>query len=131
MTSNGFDQLPIVGEDSSILGVVTEGNLTAKLLQGRIKPADSVLKAAYGQFRKATPATALGEVARLFDRDHFCVVVQTQRTYTGGGDGNSKPSFTEKSIVVGVVSRIDLLKYITHNAPPEMGMMSPSFNGAK
>ena len=106
LTASGFDQLPVVGDDSACLGVVTEGNLTAKLLQGRVKASDSVVNAAYSQYARARPTTTLGELARLFDRDHFAVIVQTQRTYTGG----AAMGFTEKSIVVGVVSRIDLLK---------------------
>ena len=44
-----------------------------------------------------------------------------QRTYRGGGAGT-----TEKSVVVGVVSRIDLLKYITTHAPDGSLLNSPS-----
>jgi cystathionine beta-synthase len=116
LQSLGYDQLPVIGEDHSILGVVTEGNLTSKLMSGRIKTHDSVTKAMYHQFRKVTVSTPLAELARIFDRDHFVLVLQTQRTYGGGG------KTSEKSVVVGVVSRIDLLKYITE----ESALHSPS-----
>jgi hypothetical protein len=52
--------------------------------------------------------TKLADLARMFDKDHFAIVVSTQRCYAGAG----LPP-TEKSVVAGVVSRIDLLKYIT------------------
>jgi len=107
---------PVVDDDSSILGVVTEGNITSRLLAGRVKPADSVSQALYAQFRRVTVATTLSELARIFDRDHFAVVVQTQRTYRGGDAATM-----EKSVVVGVVSRIDLLKYITSHGPQGAG----------
>jgi hypothetical protein len=76
-----------------------------------------------------TPSTTLAELARIFDRDHFAVVLQTQRTYTGGGGSSARhrsgstasPSVVERGVVVGVVSRIDLLQYITNNAPAGAG----------
>lgn len=101
----------MVDDATGILGVVTEGNITSRLLANRLKPSDSVTKALYAQFRRVTVGTTLAELARIFDRDHFAVVVQTQRTYRGGGGGT-----TERSVVVGLVSRIDLLKYITRHA---------------
>ena len=76
--SLGYDQLPVVDENSGILGVVTEGNITSRILAGRLKPGDSVSKALYAQFRRVTVTTPLFELARIFDRDHFAVVVQTQ-----------------------------------------------------
>lgn len=103
----GYDQLPVVNDDNTILGVVTEAHLTAKLLSARVSPSDPVTKALYSQFRKVTATTSLKELARAFDKDHFCVVTQSQKTIGGAG------SVTEKQFVIGVVSRIDLLKFIT------------------
>ncbi len=111
LQSNGFDQLPVVDESNSILGVVTEGNLTVKLMNGRIRGSDSVTKALYSQFRRVAVTTRLSELARIFDRDHFAIVVQTQRVFNGGGTP------TEKTLVAGVASRIDLLKFLTQHAP--------------
>ena len=82
------------------MGVVTEGNLTAKLMSGRVKPSDPVTKALYSQFRCVSNSTKLGDLARIFDRDHFALVVTTQRCYGASG---SAP--TEKTVISGVVSR--------------------------
>jgi len=125
LQSLGYDQLPVVGEDNSILGVVTEGNLTSRIMAGRVKASDSVSKALYAQFRKVTVSSPLYDVARMFDRDHFVVVVQTQRTYRGGKDS----AVSEKTVVVGVVTRIDLLKYITTAGPAPSPMASPTAAG--
>ncbi len=94
--------------DNAICGVVTEGNLTAKLMSGRVRASDPVTAALYPQFRQVAMDTNLADLARMFDRDHFAIVVSTQRCYAGAGNPP-----TEKSVVAGVVSRIDLLKYIT------------------
>jgi cystathionine beta-synthase len=104
------DQLPVVGEDNGVVGVITEGNLTSKLMSGRVKNSDCVTNALYPQFRRVMVSTTLAELARIFDHDHFAVVVQSQRMYTGG------KGTVEKSVVVGVVSRIDLLKFVMTNS---------------
>jgi len=124
LQSLGYDQLPVVGDDNAILGVVTEGNLTSRLMAGRVKSDDSVVKALYPQFRKVSVATPLFELARLFDRDAFAVVTQTQRTFRGGREA------TEKSVVVGVVTRIDMLRYITTHAPVPAAAAGAAGNAA-
>jgi cystathionine beta-synthase len=96
LSGEGFDQLPVVSAEGAILGVVTEGNLTAKLMSGRVKPSDSVTKALYAQFRCVSLTTKLAELARIFDRDHFALVVTSQKCFTGAG----LP--TEKSVISGV-----------------------------
>ena len=107
LNSMGIDQLPVVGENNSILGVVTEGNLSARMLSGRAKGTDPVSSVLFKGFRKVTVTTQLHQLARVFDSEHFAVVLQTQRVFVG--DGKTE----EKSVVVGVVTRIDLLKFIS------------------
>lgn len=41
-----------VSEDNKIMGVVTEGNLMACLLNGRVQPEDVVTSAMYHNFKK-------------------------------------------------------------------------------
>ena len=69
-------------------------------MSGRVKPSDPVTAALYPQFRQIAMDTPLVDLARMFDRDHFAIVVTTQRCYAGAG----LPA-TEKSVVAGVVSR--------------------------
>lgn len=117
LNENGFGQLPVVDDHNSILGVVAEGNLTSKITSGRISPDDSVSKALFSQYRRVYMDTPLRELARIFDKDHFAVVVQTQKCYDGNADDGS-PRVHEKSIIMGIVTRIDLLNYVATNAPP-------------
>ena len=49
--------------------------------------------------------TPLSELARAFDKDHFAVVVQTQRLYSGGRESTC----VEKSVVMGVVTPLKKL----------------------
>lgn len=71
--------------------------MTSLLVSGRVKCEDSVDKALYKQFKKVTPGTKLSLVSQLFNTHHYLVVVDPQNL--------------EK--IVGVVSGIDLLGYIS------------------
>lgn len=107
LRNEGFDQLPVVDPESNkIAGTVTEGNLLALLAAGRVRPEDPVSKAAFRQFREVSLDTSLWELSRYFDRDHFALVVATQKSYSVTGEPQ------ENKIIVGVVTRIDLLNYI-------------------
>lgn len=112
LDGEGFDQLPVVSDEGAVLGVATEGNLTAMLMSGRVSRKDPVTSALFRQFRVVQPTTPLTDLARVFDKDHFALVVQKQRQYTVAG---APP--VERSHVAGVVTRIDLLKFITEHAP--------------
>ncbi|RHY95398.1 hypothetical protein DYB35_009573 [Aphanomyces astaci] len=107
LKAEGFDNLPVVDEHNAIVGVISEGNLTAQLLPGRILPSDPVSKAMYKQFKKVSTHTTLSELSRIFDKDHFALVVTEQRRYSAGGIVETK------SVIFGVVTRIDLLTFIT------------------
>src|SRR5690606_2497137 len=96
LASHGFDMVPVIGTDK-IFGVVTAGNLSSLLVQGRITPNDNVEKALYKQFRHVSPNAVLAAVGTIFDRDHFALIVPDDAPNT----------------VIGVVTRIDLLNYIS------------------
>jgi hypothetical protein len=56
--------------------------------------------------------TPLHTLARKFDKDHFALVVTEQRCYSGG-------AHTTTTFIAGVVTRIDLLNFITNSAPSD------------
>ncbi len=124
LSAQGFDTLPVISVDGQILGVVTEGNLTAKLVSNRVQPDDDITCALYTQFRKVNMGDTLGDLANIFDRDHYALVVAEQLQYTGGGGGGGGgktllPSAT-RSVVTGVATRIDLLNYISSKPAEEL-----------
>ena len=92
-----------------------------------MRPTDPVAKALFSQFRQVAVTTPLSELARAFDKDAFAVVTQQQRTFTSG------KACRDKTVVVGVVTRIDLLKFISGAPPPPMspsGAASPARSAA-
>jgi cystathionine beta-synthase len=109
MNSQGFDMVPVQSvEDGEVLGAVTEGNLTALITQGRISPSDTCGKAMYKKFKKATLNTTLSDLAAMFDTDSFALVVAEQKCFNEGVE-------TIRTVVTGVVTRIDLLNFIAAN----------------
>ena len=63
----GADQLPVVSEANDVLGTVTEGNLSAQLLAGRVKSDDPVSKVVYKNYRSVSLTATLAQLAHLFD----------------------------------------------------------------
>jgi len=108
MQKEGYDQLPVVDQESVIRGVVTLGSLLAKLVSGKVEPTSPVSHTMYSQFHRITLDTSLAKLSSLLHKDHFAIVVYTQRMYMKG-------SVQEKEVCMAIVTQIDLLTYITHH----------------
>ena len=124
----GFDMVPVIGKDGNVVGVVTEGNMTSKILSGQVKGEDTVKEAGviYKTFRKFCLGDRLGELARALDHDPFALIVTEQRCFVRSDeiiengyqndvsvDLSLGGSIETKIVVSGIVTRIDLLDYIT------------------
>jgi cystathionine beta-synthase len=107
MANNGFDMVPVQSVDEGkVMGIITEQNLTSMVSRGRVGPNDPASKVMYKQFRQVHLNTKLGNLATIFDRDSYALVVAEQRVFQSGKEHT-------RSVVAGVVSRIDLLNFIT------------------
>jgi cystathionine beta-synthase len=109
LASQGIDQMPVVTANSEIVGMLTEGNLASQLLSKRALPTDPVSKVVFRQFSEVTLSTPLSKLSKIFEKNHFALVVQTQRSFSGS-------TFEEKKLVCSVVTRIDLLNYVLKDA---------------
>jgi hypothetical protein len=85
-----------------------QGNLISQLMSRRVRNQDPVWKAAYKQFREVRPSTTLAQLSRIFRYDHYALIVSTQKCYESAG------TLTEKKIVSGIVTQIDLLEFLVH-----------------
>jgi len=106
MRQYGFDQLPVVDEREGVLGVVTLGQLTSKILSKQITADTPVKSLVFSQCRQVPVNTRLSDLFRIFEKDAFCLVVTSQRSFEAAGRS------TEKKIVVAVCSRIDLVNFV-------------------
>jgi cystathionine beta-synthase len=105
---HGFDQLPVVG-DAGVVGMVTTGNLAAQMTRGKVQPTDPVSMAIFKQFKQIDLTCTLAELSKIFDKDHFALVVTSNKQIDAHG------KVRETAVVVGVATRIDLLNFISNN----------------
>jgi len=117
MNREGFDQLPVVDQQGDVRGMVTLGSLMAKLVKRKIEPSSAVGEVLYGQFKKVMLDETLGNLSRILEKDHFALIVHSQRIFV------DKTQTETKEVIIGVVTQIDLLSYIMEGderaSPPE------------
>ena len=106
LKKNGYSQLPVVDSNGTVLGVVTEGNLSSYILSGRVKTEDPCEKCLYKKHQMVTSQTTLGQLATIFESYPFALITSTQQSYDDQGDVSSK------TVVSGIVTRIDLMNYL-------------------
>ncbi|KAG0410234.1 hypothetical protein HPB47_012676, partial [Ixodes persulcatus] len=106
MSAESIDQVPVVDASGMVLGMVSLGNLMSKILARLIDAGTPVSKAAYDQFKKVTLDTTLGKLSTILEHGHFALVVAEQMQVAGTAS-------IRKEVVIGIVTNIDLLRYIT------------------
>jgi cystathionine beta-synthase len=99
-------------------GVATLGSLKAGVLKGKVMPTDAVDNAAYHTFKKVTLDTTLEKLDRILDKEHFALVVHSQRLF------KSPKDVQNKEVVVGLVTDMDLLDYVTQNETSKLTSIS-------
>jgi cystathionine beta-synthase len=120
----GFDMVPVLSNDGTVMGVVTEGNITKCILSGRCHPDTLIHDSGviYKTFHKFTMHSTLHALAQALDHDPFVLIVTEQRCFAGAEAETAaeKPlQVVHRSVVSGIVSRIDLLDYISRGEPVE------------
>ncbi|XP_042543210.1 cystathionine beta-synthase-like protein isoform X1 [Dipodomys spectabilis] len=120
LREKGFDQAPVVSESGAILGMVTLGNMLSSLLAGKVQPADQVCKVLYKQFKPIRLTDTLGTLSHALEMDHFALVVHEQiqsrdqawSGVVGGPADHSSGQASQRQMVFGVVTAIDLLSFV-------------------
>ncbi|KAI2505535.1 pyridoxal-phosphate dependent enzyme [Fragilaria crotonensis] len=142
LKDEGFDMVPVIG-DNSVIGVVTEGNISSALLGGRAQPDTSVADAGviYKTFRKISLNHSLADLAQALDLEPYALIITEQRCFSGANgsiqkkrklsdidDGDSvtssstaqvpanRGSVLTRSVISGIVTRIDLLDYVSNGS---------------
>ncbi|XP_041889859.1 cystathionine beta-synthase-like [Corvus kubaryi] len=109
LQEKGYDQAPVVAESGLILGMVTLSNTLTSVLAGSAEFSDPVTKVTYDQFSKIGLEDSLGRLSCILENDHFAIVVHEQMQFSGNG------SSLMKQMVLGVVTAVDLLTFVSRN----------------
>ncbi|GFR09773.1 cystathionine beta-synthase [Trichonephila clavata] len=119
MRTEGFDQLPVVDDAGFVKGVITLGNLMSKIMAGKVVSTALVSDVLYTTFHQIELNTTLGRLSSILDTGHFALIVHSQKQFS------SKENMDLKQIVIGVVTRIDLLNFIA-NEPAKCSSLADS-----
>ena len=84
LKKEGFDMVPVLDDTGAVMGVVTEGNMTNRILSGRCQPESTVAEAGvmYKTFHKFSMSDTLADLAQALDHDPFVLIVTEQRCFT-------------------------------------------------
>jgi CBS domain-containing protein len=145
LKQEGYDMVPVLS-DGTIVGVITEGNMTNRLLAGRAMPDDSVEQAGviFKTFHKFSMNDTLAKIANALDHDPYVLIVTEQRCFSGpakkrrlsndltSNDDDSvtttpssvavstKSHVATRCVVSGIVTRIDLLDFVSKGENSEV-----------
>lgn len=126
MRSQGYDQLPVVSADGSILGIVTMGMLMSKLTNGKANGTDVVRHCLFKNFKKVDLKDNLLVLSQCLEIDHFTIVLDNHLQYEIAKltldnqikkQAVSNSEVEGKSQIHGIITSIDFCQYLTNNGP--------------
>jgi len=97
LKEHGISQLPIV-DDGRLVGIVTESDLLGKLVDGRATTASSVAEVMFRNVRTVHHTEEAGGLTELFAGGFAALVVDDDQQ------------------LVGIISKVDLVDYLTSGA---------------
>ncbi|KAJ3036446.1 hypothetical protein HDV00_002729 [Rhizophlyctis rosea] len=120
MQSRGFDQLPVTSSHK-LAGLVTLGNLLAKVASNRVHLTDSVDKAMFhfnqlNKFTEITVDTPLESLSKFFENNSSAIVTENV-----GGELQVKH----------VVTKVDLLAWLVKRSKGTEKLGVDGFNGTR
>lgn len=127
--SHNVSAIPVVGEDNKLLGIVSEGDLLYKKVRPYIPQFIDVLGGTlyycgYGRYEKSFRKLLATEASEIMTKNVRCVTPETDMTTitTLMVDEHLKsvPVVSEKNILVGMVTRHDILTVLALNEREEL-----------
>ncbi len=127
--SHNVSAIPVVGEDNKLLGIVSEGDLLYKKVRPYIPQFIDVLGGTlyycgYGRYEKSFRKLLATQASEIMTKNVRCVTPETDMTAitTLMVDEHLKsvPVVNEKNILVGMVTRHDILTVLALNEREEL-----------
>uniref|UniRef100_UPI00398F3928 cystathionine beta-synthase-like n=1 Tax=Pristiophorus japonicus TaxID=55135 RepID=UPI00398F3928 len=105
LREKGYDQAPVVSDGGQVLGVVSLKQMLCSILAGKVQQCDPVSRVPYQQFKQVTASDELRVLSSILDTSAFALIV--------GDQPLADDACCKKQTVIGVVTAIDLLDFIT------------------
>jgi len=110
MREHSIDQLPVVHESDGVVGVVTLGHLTSKILSAHAAPTDPVSRVMYTTFTQVPLGTPLRDYRKIFEKNAYCLVVAPMAMAMPPVP--KKCNLVVRKVVVAVMTHADLLEFV-------------------
>ncbi len=127
--SHNVSAIPVVDEDDTLLGIVSEGDLLYKKVRPRIPQYIDILGGTlyycgYGRYAKSFRKMLATEAAEIMTRDVRCVTPETEMSVitTLMVDEHLKvvPVVSENNRLVGLITRHDILTVLALTEKEEL-----------
>ena len=98
MRKHGYDQLPVLADDGTLLGMITVGHIVAKMSGSPVTMESPVSEVIIKKFPKVERKGKLGSISRILKTNPYVVVFDE---VVGG-----------KERIAGIITHIDILNYL-------------------
>lgn len=98
MRKHGYDQLPVLEDDGSLVGMITVGHIMAKMSGSPVTMESPVSEVVIKKFPKVERNGRLGSISRILKTNPYVVV------FDEVSDGKQR--------IAGIITHIDILNYL-------------------
>ncbi|XP_041067158.1 cystathionine beta-synthase a isoform X2 [Carcharodon carcharias] len=107
LQEKGYDQAPVVSDGGLLLGVASLSQMLSSILAAKVKQTDPVAQVLCKQFKKVEGSDDLGKLSCILETNAFALIMNEQDKSLTDGTRHKKWA------VIGIVTAIDLLSFIT------------------
>ncbi|CAF4034371.1 unnamed protein product [Rotaria sp. Silwood1] len=106
MYARGFDQVPVISDDGTFVGMTTLCEIMAKMSRGTINAQDQVSKAVTDKFRTVQLNDSLAKLSRILEAHNYVIIKFAHDHYL------DQSTRQHKTHIFGIITSIDLLEFI-------------------
>ncbi|XP_067826829.1 cystathionine beta-synthase-like protein [Heptranchias perlo] len=106
LKAKSLDNAVVIDSSGVVLGIVTLGNITSSVHDGKLQLTDPVSKIIYKQFKKVSLNDTLGKISQILELNHFVLIVHEQIHCNGSGECE------KREMMHGVVTFTDLITFL-------------------
>ncbi|CAF5064854.1 unnamed protein product, partial [Rotaria sp. Silwood1] len=107
MYARGFDQVPVISDDGTFVGMTTLCEIMAKMSRGTINAQDQVSKAVTDKFRTVQLNDSLAKLSRILEAHNY-VIIKFAHDHLDLDQSTRQ----HKTHIFGIITSIDLLEFI-------------------
>ncbi|CAF1398866.1 unnamed protein product [Rotaria magnacalcarata] len=110
MYARGFDQVPVISDDGTFVGMTTMYEIMAKMSRSTVNAQDPVSKAVTDKFRTVQLNDSLAKLSRILEAHNYAII-----KFAHDHLDQDQSTRQNKTHIFGIITSIDLLDFIVKN----------------